>query len=93
MQSHPPLWLLNELFLNETVQGGLHALQSSLVLPDAWSDHSPNDLENILLCRISNEAGSSMVPLQITHCLKIEKDMSWSLFVKQHVTLSPNRCS
>ena len=65
-------------------EGALHALRSSVLLPDGWSDHSPSNLENILLCRISNQASSSMVPLQMTHCLKIEKDRSWSLFVRQN---------
>ena len=34
----------------------------------------------LLLCRISDEPGSSSVPYRITHCLKVEEDMSWSLF-------------
>ena len=34
----------------------LRALQSSLVLPDSWSDQSPDGLDNILLCRTSNQA-------------------------------------
>ena len=65
-------------------EGALHALRSSVLLPDGWSDHSPSNLKHILLCRISNQASSSMVPLQMTHCLKIEKERSWSLFVRQN---------
>ena len=67
----------------------VHALRSLDSIPDGWSDHSPSSLSRILFCRISNEASSSTVPLQMTHCLKIENDLSWSLFVKQNCVLTP----
>ena len=70
---------------------GLHALHSSIVLPDSWSDQSPDGLENILLCRISNQASSGTMSLRITHCLKISDDLSWSLFVNQHC-IDPSKC-
>ena len=72
------------LHVTDTENDALRLLQSSVVLPDGWSDHSPNDLKNLLLCRISSQACSSSVPLQMTHCVKVERDMSWSLFVYQH---------
>jgi hypothetical protein len=34
----------------EKEHDGLHALWSSVSLPDGWSDHSPSNLENVLLC-------------------------------------------
>ena len=74
----------SELHLTVAENDALKLLQSSVVLPDGWSDQSPSNLENLLLCRISNEACSSSVPLQMTHCVKVNRDMSWSLFVKQH---------
>ena len=70
--------------LNRLVQ-----FQRSIKLPTSWSDHSPENLENILVCRISS---SKTVPLRITHCLRVAKDLSWSLFINQH-QVDVSRCS
>jgi len=77
---------------SDVLNGGLNDLRLSSVLPDSWSDHSPSPLVNVLLCRISSQSGSSAVPLKITHCLKVESDLSWSLFVNQH-QVDPSKCS
>lgn len=68
----------------EGPESALRALQSSVVLPVSWSDHSSANLENMLLCRISSQPSCSTVPLRITHCLKVDRDLSWSLYVNQH---------
>ena len=70
--------------LNRLVQ-----FQRGIKLPTSWSDHSPENLENILVCRISS---SKTVPLRITHCLRVAKDLSWSLFINQH-QVDVSRCS
>lgn len=70
---------------------GLCALRSSIVLPSSWSDHSSEDLENMLLCRISSQPSGSAVPLKITHCLKVDRELSWSLYVNQH-HVDPSKC-
>ncbi len=36
-----------------TPKNPLDVLRSSVVLSESWSDHSPKNLENVLLCRIS----------------------------------------
>ena len=95
LMCHLKCHLLSKLPEQTEVQAasnsGLHALHSSIVLPDSWSDQSPDGLENILLCRISNQVSSGTISLRITHCLKISDDLSWSLFVNQHC-IDPSKC-
>ena len=67
----------------EGPEGALRALQSSVVLPVSWSDHSSDNLENMLLCCVSSQPSCSTVPVKITHCLKVDREL-WSLYVNQH---------
>ncbi len=63
--------------------------QFLIELPTPWNDHSPEDLKNIVVCRVSS---SKTVPLTVTHCVKIMKNLSWSLFVNQH-EVDVSKCS
>ena len=45
----------------------LHQLHASVVLPNrAWTDVSPEDLENVIVCKVTQASGSSSVQPQIT---------------------------
>ena len=61
----------------------LQSLKSSLELPDGtWSDHSPSNLEKLVVCKISQVPGSSQ-PVSITHCVMVNADLTWSVFIEQ----------
>ena len=63
----------------------LHQLHASVVLPNrAWTDVSPEDLENIRVCKVTQASGSSSVQPQITHSLIVSSDMKWKLLVLEH---------
>lgn len=71
----------------------LKQLHSSLKVPSrAWSDQSPDGLEKIILCKISQESGSSSQPLTVTHSLTVNSDLTWALFVNGH-EVTPNICT
>ena len=60
----------------------LACLHSNLVLPSRfWSDHSPSDLHEIPLCKISCHTQL----MNVTHNLTINSDLSWLLFINQHM--------
>ena len=67
----------------------LQSLKSSLELPDGtWSDHSPPNLEKLVVCKISRVPGSPQ-PVSITHCVMVNTDLTWSVFIEQrHVDVS-----
>ena len=75
---------------------GIHSrlleLQSQISLPSNWSSQISKDKNRLLFCRISQQAGPSTAPLKITHCLQINDDLSWSLFVHNH-SLDRSKCS
>lgn len=73
----------------EEPQGGLRALRSTIVLPVSWSDYSCDNVENMLLCRISPSC--STLPLKKTHCLKVDRELPWSLYVNHH-NVDPSKC-
>ena len=63
----------------------LHQLHASVVLPNrAWTDVSPEDLENVIVCKVTQASGSSSVQPQITHSLIVSSDMKWKLLVLEH---------
>ena len=73
--------MLNPERTPECVSSPLCQLHSTLTLPNSfWSDQSPENLETIMLCRISRKTQ----PLTVTHSLTINADLSWTLFVNQH---------
>ena len=83
----------SEVHLTEATHDSLQWLQSSFVLPEGWSEHSPSSLNKSLLCRISEEASSSSVLLQLTQRVKVDRHMSWSLSVNQHpVDITESGC-
>ena len=75
-----------ETSLDDTSKNPLDVLRSSVVLSESWSPKNLENvnLENVLLCRISAHSSFETIPLRITHCLKIDKKLSWSLFVNEH---------
>ena len=64
-------------------------LQSSLYFPNkSWSDQSPDDLNKLLLCKISQHltsSTSSSTSLRVTHCLTVSSDLTWVLYSEQHL--------
>ena len=89
--AHPSPAATEQAGSSEEAIGELCALRSSVVLPALWSDQSCENHEYMHLCRISSQASSSTVPLMITHCLKTNRELSWSLFMnKYHV--DPSKC-
>ena len=62
----------------------LQSLKSSLELPDGtWSDHSPPNVEKLVVCKISSQ------PVLITHCVMVNTDLTWSVFIGQcHIDVS-----
>lgn len=75
------------------MQESLDSLHSSLSLPQGWIVELEQD--KLTLCRIqqcSASTSSRKQPMVISHCLEIEKDMSWTLFVHGH-KVDPDNCS
>ena len=73
--------MLNPERTPECVYSPLCQLHSTLTQPNNfWSDQSPENLETIMLCRISCKTQ----PLTVMHSLTINADLSWTLFVNQH---------
>ena len=69
----------------------LQSLQSTLELPSSWSDQSSTDLNRLVLCKMSHQAGPSSQPVRISHCVMVDSDFTWSVFVEGlHVEIS--RC-
>ena len=81
-----------EAVYHEEIKGRLLKLQSQISVPSNWSSQIPNDMNGLLFCRISQQAGPSTAPLKITHCLQIHDDLSWSVFVHNH-SLDKSKCS
>ena len=59
----------------------LHRLQLQASVPNTWNCQTPEDMNCLLYCKISQQPGPSTAPLRITHCLRIQPDLSWSIFV------------
>ena len=64
----------------------LQDLRNSLVLPNnQWSDQSPASGSSINVCKLLNvDTSPSTQPLAITHCLTVDGELNWSLFVNNH---------
>ena len=66
----------------------LQRIRSFLVLPSrAWSDQSPDDIntKELVVCKIQVLPGSSSSQsASMTHCLTVNSDLSWTLFVHNH---------
>lgn len=71
-------------------QTTLQDLRSSLVLPNnQWSDQSPASGSSIKVCKLLNvDTSPSTQPLVITHCLTVDDELNWSLFVYNHPVAS-----
>ena len=71
----------------------LQDLHNSLKLPSrSWCDQSPQPLTCIKVCKLTSHASSSRQPLVITHCLTVNSDMTFSLFV-HNCEVKQNSCS
>ena len=57
----------------------LHCLHLQASVPSTWS--WPVNTNCLLYCRTSRQPGPSTAPLRITHCLRIQPDSLWSVFV------------
>ena len=69
---------------------------ANILIPSGWnSQHLPNG--PMLYYKISEHMqpvaeSSSVVPLRISHCLQVDLNFSWSLFVHHHL-LDPKKCN
>ena len=71
----------------------IEVLHQSIALPgSSWMDVSAPPIQSITLCKVSNVASASTQPVIITHCLKIENDLTWALFVHNHKMVK-EKCS
>ena len=60
----------------------LQDLYRCLKLPNRyWSDKSPQPLLSINLCKLLSLYSTSKQPLVITHCVTVNSDLQWLLFV------------
>jgi len=63
----------------------LQQICSALTFPSSeWSDQSPADLNKLQICKIPQICGNSSQSLRIALNLKINADLSWSLFAHEH---------
>lgn len=63
----------------------IQSLHQSLTLPgDTWMDVSTQPLTSICLCKVSDIPSGSKQPIVITHCLTVNGDLTWSLYVHNH---------
>ena len=56
-----------------------------------WSDQSPSLLSSIRVCKLLSVASTSTQPLVITHCVTVNSDLQWTLFVYNH-QVTPSSC-
>ena len=78
---------------NKVPVSALHSLHSTISLPSrAWSDQSPDRLNQICLCKISQFSNGGKLPLFLTHSLTVKADLSWSLYVNGQEVL-PSNCT
>ena len=70
----------------------LQDLHRCLKLPNRyWSDQSPQPLLSIKLCKLLSLDSTSKQPLVITHCVTVNSDLQWSLFVHNR-QVTPSTC-
>lgn len=71
----------------------IESLHQSIALPNpSWMDVTAPPIQSVTLCKVSNVASVSTQPVTITHCLKIESNLIWSLLVDNH-KLVKEKCS
>lgn len=63
----------------------VQSLHQLLALPSSsWMDTSSQPLKSICLCKTSTIPAGSTQPIIITHCLTVNADLTWSLYVHNH---------
>ena len=69
----------------DTSDTPLHLLHGSLCLPSkAWCDQSPEGLNKLIFCKLSQFSSSNSQPLIVTHSLTVNSDLTWKLFILNH---------
>ncbi len=68
-------------------------LRETLKLPQGWSNATEDSVTSMCmrLCKISSAATTSRQPVVITHCLTVESDLKWVLYVHNN-KLTPATC-
>ena len=78
---------------NQVECPAIEVFHQSITLPSpSWMDVSASPVQSITLCKVSNVPTVSTQPVIISHCLKIESDLTWTLFVHNH-KLVKEKCS
>ena len=70
-------------------------LQSMLILPSkSWRDETPesSDADTLVLSKMLHQPSCKSDPVQITLCLTVNNDLTWSVAVQQH-SIIPSKCS
>ena len=66
----------------QNTDSALVTLQRSLSLPNSsWTDVSRQPLTSTCLCKVSALPTVSTQPIVITHCLTVNEDLKWALYV------------
>ena len=69
----------------------LQQLSTALTLPSReWINRSPEGLDMIQVCKISQASHSSSQPLRIIYTITVSSDLAWSLFVYDHKLIYQN---
>lgn len=87
-----PLSTSNKQPSEPSTSSELVALKKSLSLPsNSWMDVSGESATSICLCKVSALPTVSTQPIVITHCLTVNDDLTWSLYVHNR-QIQPQNC-
>ena len=76
----------------QNIEIALITLKRSLSLPSSnWMDVSGQPLMSVCLCKVSTLPAVSTQPIVIPHCLTINEDLMWSLYVHNR-QVQPQNC-
>ena len=71
----------------------LQLLSIALTLPSRkWINRSPEGLDMLQVCKISQASCSSSQPLRIIYTITVSSDLAWSLFLYDH-KINLSECS
>lgn len=67
---------------------------SDSILPFGWNNMSNDSSDEIRLCKVSSQSGTSFEPVKISHSIIINSNMTWNVFVhgSEFLVVRTHRC-
>ena len=77
--------------ISSNLSDSLEAIQKGMSLPCHWVRQFVTPFNKLHVCKLNCTPSSSKQPLAVTHCLTIQSDLTWSLFVHNQ-PVTPENC-